>query len=184
MKSQMTRHLLSTCAAAAFALLTSHAALAGTPVLGVELGVSTLDQVRSTQGQKAELENAGVNEYTGGPMLVSEGTGYGIEGLRKVAYIFDSQKKLAAVLMTLEKGRFDTIARVVAGKYKLRSQERPFVGNQQATFQTGDGVIELNAPHMSFEMTALYARSDLMQQFKTQSKRAKDAKAASEASKF
>jgi hypothetical protein len=165
-------------------LLAVATAQAGTQVIGVEIGVTTPEQLSQSVGGKGKLQSKGTNKYSGGEMYASGGDGYGIEGLTEVTYIFDGQKKLAAVLMDLDKSRFDAINKALSAKYKATAQQRPFVGDQYVRFQTADAVVELSAPHMSFAMTVNYVRNDLMQQFKTQSKAEQDSKARAEASKF
>lgn len=170
--------------AAAALLAGSFAVQAGTQVLGVEIGVTTADQLQRSIGSRIALTAQGTNKYSGGPMLGSSGAGYGIDGLNEVTYIFDTQGKLSAVLMEMGKHRFDAVYKAVSAKYKVVSQKRPFVGNQYARFEPGDAVIEIDAPHMSFEMGVRYVRNDLMKKFRSQSKAEADAKETSEAAKF
>jgi hypothetical protein len=117
-------------------------------------------------------------------MLKTDGASYEIEGLNNVLYIFDDQKKLMGVVMNMSKARFKPIYEVLSGKYKVLSQKRPFVGDQFARFESPDGIIELDAPHLSFELEVRYLRGDLVQKFKAQSETEAAAKKKSEASKF
>ena len=133
--------------------ITAHA---GTKVIDVELGVSTLEQVRKIASAAGRVQNNGTNTWTDGPSLRVEGGDYGIEGLRSVEYIFDSSNKLTAVIMVLGKHRFGDIVDVLAGKYKMTKKVQPFVGNQYVRFSTPDGLIEVDAPHLSFEMDVSY----------------------------
>jgi len=165
-------------------LLALSTATAGTQVIGVEIGVTTPEQLSQSLAGKAKLQSKGVNKFSGGAMYATGGEGYGIEGLSEVTYIFDGEKKLAAVLMDLDKSRFDAINKALTAKYKATAQQRPFVGDQYMRFQTADSVVELTAPHMSFSMTANYIRNDLMQRVKTQSKAEQEEKTRAEASKF
>jgi hypothetical protein len=159
-------------------------ALAGTPVLGFEVGVSTLDQVKATLSAKTKVEDRGTNKWSNGPMLGTDGSSYEIEGLNSVLYIFDEQKKLMGVVMNMNKARFKSIYEVLSGKYKVLSQQRPFVGNQFARFASSDGVIELDAPHLSFQMDVRYMRADLVQKFKAQSEDEAEKKRKKEGSQF
>lgn len=176
--------LLRTSTFIAATLLALSTANAGTQVIGVEIGVTTPEQLTQSLAGKAKLQSKGVNKFSGGAMYATTGDGYGVDGLTEVTYIFDGQKKLAAVLMDLDKSRFDAINKALTAKYKATAQQRPFVGDQYMRFQTADAVVELNAPHMSFAMTAYYIRNDLMQRFKTQSKAEQEEKTRAEASKF
>jgi hypothetical protein len=157
---------------------------AGTQALGFEISVSTVDQVKASLAKQTKVEDVGINKFSGGPMLTTTGTAYEIEGLNEVTYIFDEQKKLAGVLMDMSKTRFDSVYQALAGKYKVASQQRPFVGNQYARFKTQDAVIEIDAPHLSFQMAVRYIRNDLMQKFNSKTTAENEAKKKSESAKF
>lgn len=51
-----------------------------------------------------QLEDGGMNQYSGGKMLKGDGKGLRIDGLSEIVFIFDTTDKLASVLMTLPKG--------------------------------------------------------------------------------
>lgn len=157
---------------------------AGTQVLGAEIGVTTLEQLKLELSKKTKVEDRGNNKYSGGAMLKTDGASYEIEGLATVLYIFDQQKKLAAVIMDMDKERFNTVFQFLNGKYKVVAQQRPFVGNQSARFKPADAYIDMDAPHMGFNMEVRYIRNDLMQKFNTKSDADAAAKKKSEASKF
>ena len=169
---------------AILALVCSAAAHAGTAVLGFEIGVTTLDQAKQDLAKKTKPQSQGTNKYTGGEMIRTDGNGYDIEGLTGVLYIFDDQKKLAGVIMDMGKHRFDAIFQFLSSKYKVSAQQRPFVGNQYARFKPADAIVEIDAPHLGFEMEVRYIRNDLMQKFNAQSEAEAAAKKKSEASKF
>ena len=168
----------------AIALCTTALAHAGTQVLGFEIGVTTVEQLRETLSKKTQLEPSGTNKDSGGEMLKTEGAAYDIEGLTSVLYVFDDQKKLAGVFMDMGKHRFDAIFQFLSKKYKVSAQQRPFVGDQFASFRPADALIEMDAPHLGFTMEVRYIRNDLLQKFKAQSKAEAAAKRNSEASKF
>lgn len=165
-------------------MMCSIAANAGTQALGFEIGVSTVDQVTTSLVKQTKINDGGTNKYSMGPMLKTDGNSYGIEGLTEVVYIFDNQRKLAGVLMNMNKARFDTVFRALSAKYKLVSQQRPFVGDQFSRFRTKDSIVEVAAPHLSFEMEVRYVRNDLMQKFNSKSAAEDEAKNKSEAAKF
>lgn len=177
------KHLVQS-ALVIFTLMCSIAANAGTQALGFEIGTSTIDQVKSTLAKKSKVTDNGTNKFTMGPMLKTDGSSYEIEGLNEVLYIFDDQKKLAGIIMNMNKARFGTIFQLLSAKYKVTSQQRPFVGNQFARFKTQDSVIEMDAPHLGFVMEVRYIRNDLMQKFNSQSAAEADTKRNREAAKF
>jgi hypothetical protein len=159
-------------------------AQAGTQALGFEIGVSTVEQISDSLSKQANVEDTGINKYSQGPMLKTDGNSYEIDGLNSVVYIFDRQNKLAGILMDMNKNRFDAVFKALSGKYKVSTQKRPFVGDQFARFKTKDTIIEIDAPHLSFEMQVRYIRNDLMQKFNTQSAREAEEKKKREAEKF
>lgn len=168
----------------AVTMMCSIAANAGTQALGFEIGASTVDQVKSSLAKQTKVSDSGTNKFTMGPMLKTDGSSYEIEGLTEVLYIFDDQKKLAGIIMNMSKARFDAVFQALSAKYKVASQQRPFVGNQFARFKAQDSVVEMDAPHLGFEMEVRYIRNDLMQKFNSQSAAEAEAKKKREASKF
>lgn len=159
-------------------------AFAQVQVVGFEIGVSTMSQVKSQLAKQAKVQDAGTNKFTGGPQFKTDGGGYDIESLTEVFYIFDKDQKLAAVMMNMSKDRFDEIFKFLAGKYKTTAKQRPFVGDMSARFKAKGVTIELVAPHLGFDMQANYIRDDLFQQFNAQTAQETQQKKATEKSKF
>lgn len=160
-------------------------AFAQVQVVGFEIGTSTVQQVKSQLvKQQAKILDSMTNKFTGGPQFKTDGGGYDIESLSEVVYIFDKDQKLAAVLMVMDKGRFDEIFNFLAGKYKTTAKQRPFVGDMFARFKAKGTIIELEAPHLGFNMQANYIRDDLYQQFNAQTAQETQQKKATEKSKF
>jgi hypothetical protein len=166
------------------ALCATTLAHAGTQVLGFEIGVTTVEQLKQDLSKRTKYQVLGPNKYSGGDMIKTDGAAYEIEALTSVLYIFDDQKKLAGVIMDMGKHRFDSIFQFLSSKYKVVSQQRPFVGNQFARFRPADSIIEIDAPHLGFNMEVRYIRNDLMQRFNAQSESEAAAKKKSEAAKF
>jgi hypothetical protein len=164
-------------------MFTAGPAKAGTSALGVEIGVSTH---RAVWAALADLKprDAGVNRYSNGRMIETGGAGYEVEGLTRVLYIFDTQDKLAGVLLTLDKKRYEAVFDALAAKYKLVSQRRPFVGDRFASFRASDATVELDAPHLSFDMELRYLRTDLFTRFESQSRSEAAEKRKREAARF
>lgn len=161
--------LRTICTTLIFWGCTSAFSASPTKVLGVEIGVAKLDQIQQDLVKKTKVENVGINKYSGGAMLKTDGSAQSIEGLTEVLYVFDENGKLAAVLMDMDKTRFNTVYQFLSSKYKVASQQRPFVGNQFARFSAGDTTIEMDAPHMGFNMVVRYVRNDLQQKYNAQS---------------
>lgn len=133
--------------------------------LGLELGVASLDQVK-TRLSATRLTPAGINAYSDGPMFESDGAGLDIEGLQRITFIFDKGNRLAGVVMTMAEHRFDDVYRFLAGKYRLQSKHIPFVGNRYARFSQDASIVEVEDPHLSFEMEVRYLTTELEKTFK------------------
>jgi hypothetical protein len=169
--------------AAVWCLLTSPV-WAGTQVLGFEISVSTLEQVRSTLAKQTKVLDNGINEYSRGPSLKTNGAGYGIDGLQEVFYTFDEQKKLAVVTMQLSKDRFDFVMESLKAKYKTVKEQVPFVGDRFVQFKTSDATINVDSPHLRFDMNVEYVRDDIMKKYLVQSAAKEKTKRAAESGKF
>jgi len=161
--------------------------------LGMEIGVATLAQVKQQIGSKTKLVDTGVNTFTGGPKLESDGQGLEVEGLSTITLIFDSKEKLAGVVMQLPKkegfgdmknGFFKKTLKALSGKYKLVEKREPFVGDAYAKLKQDDSIIELDAPHMSFTMELRYMTNELKKTFVQQSASNKSSKERNQASKL
>lgn len=154
-------------------LLISNVSHAGTQVLGFEINKSTFNEVKEKLSKQTKVVDAGLSKYSNGPVIATNGDIYGVDGLNMVIFAFDSQKRLVAVSMEIEKNngleRFDSLFEMIAAKkYKLISKRRPFVGDAYAKFTTPDAEIEINAPHLSFKMAVVYATKEFMQTSRTQ----------------
>jgi hypothetical protein len=135
--------------------------------LGMEIGVATLDQVKREIGGRTRLADSGTSAYSDGPMLKGNGEGLDVDGLSEITFIFDADKRLAGVVMTLPKGGMRSegvqrMVRLLGEKYKLVRKEIPFVGNAYARFKQGNSTILLDAPHMSFSMDVSYLSDALL----------------------
>jgi len=138
--------------------------------LGFEISVAKLADVRAQLGDRTTLKAAGTNKFSGGPMLVSNGAGLGIDGLQEITFIFDEEEVLQGVLLTLPK-RFRPTFETLRKKYKVVSQRIPFVGDAHARFSQGASAIILDAPHLSFEMSLHYLSDRLLATFESRSAR-------------
>lgn len=137
--------------------------------LGVEIGYANLKGVKEKLGSVATLKDQGVNEYSGGPMLVSDGAGLGVEGLSQLVLIFDKTNILTGVVMTLPKDPKNIFSQLSA-KYKpVDNRIDNFMNYGSARLQKGDSLIEIDAPHLSFAMEVRYLTKQLMADYKTQS---------------
>ena len=153
-------------------------------MLGFEIGVTTVEQVRAKLNIGTPTKDLDINTYSRGPMIETHGETDHIDGLSDVLYIFDTQERLCAVLLTLDKNRFDFVFRSLKAKYKLVHAIRPFVGDQYALFTTPDTTIEVVAPHMSFDMEVRYLQPDFLKAYNLQSQAEEAAKRRREGAQF
>lgn len=157
---------------------------AGTTALGFEIGTTTVEQFKSALPKKTKMVDQGPNTMSNGDQYQVEGAPFELDGLRDVTVVFDAQKKLAAIFLNMDKSRFDSVFAAVSKKYTVSVQQRPFVGNKYARFNTPDSVIEINAPHLSFDMSVQYMRNDMFRKATAEVAAEAAAKKKREAGKF
>jgi hypothetical protein len=161
---------------ATFSFIANNLYAANVAPLGFELNVATFAQVKKELEKSTTLVDKGINKFSGGRMLTSDGHGIGIDGLSEITFIFDKSDRLSGVLMSLPKGGIDNDnfkqkLAMLNAKYKLIEKRMPFVGDSYAKFRLGDSIVEMSAPHMSFDMTLNYLSNQLISDFTTQSEK-------------
>ncbi len=128
--------------------------------LGFELGTATRTEIQAGLGEKVELVEKGISKFSGGVILEGPGDGLGTEHLQRVAFIFDAQQRLAAVELQFPKGFGNAtttqVADVLQRNYGQVRRNIPAVGDASARYSKGSSVIDLDAPHMSFDFTVAY----------------------------
>lgn len=134
--------------------------------LGLEIGAANLSTVKSALDEKTLLREAGINKWTGGPMLISDGKGLDVEGLEEILFIFGKDNKLDGVIMTMGKHRLKEVAAALRKKYKPVHENFPFVGSASATYRKGESVVYIGAPHLSFSMNVSYLSDRFDKAFK------------------
>lgn len=147
-------------------VLLAGTAAASQPVqaLGFTIGKATLAQVKTGLAQRGIRAEESTNAWSNGPQLEAHDT-FGIDGVKSASFIFEPDGTLAAIDVDIAKSedlqnqRFDGLVKMLSKKYTLDSKVRPFVGDARARFHSGPVQIELEAPHMSFDMDLTYASS-------------------------
>lgn len=133
--------------------------------LGLEIGYANL---MGTRTKLTDLEAAGTNEYSRGPMYRADGSGLGLTGLKHVLLIFTPDERLHAVLMTFPKdpkGAFPLLRQ----KYRVvESHIDTFLNRGTARLEKGDSWIEIEAPHLSFEMEIRYLSKAFQAEYEKQ----------------
>lgn len=130
--------------------------------LGLEIGVATIQSAKSHLGSRARLQDAGINRYSGGTMLKAKAEDLGVDGLRDITLIFDKSNVLVGLIMTMDKRPKDTY-KTLSIKYSVKENKiNTFMDYGYARFSKGNSVIELDAPHMSFDMEVRYLTKGFM----------------------
>lgn len=131
----------------------AHGAEAG-PAMQV-LGI-TLDQDGPAEVNALMQERgASVARYNNGSTLQVDGNALGIDRLLR-AQFYGSERIFAACL-TFKKAQLKPVAAALKKKYRVVKENIPFVGNAFARYASGEYLIQLEAPHLSFEFTVCYA---------------------------
>lgn len=164
-------------------VLVSPSAALATSTLGFEIGTTTLANVRRALTGRAALISLGSNFYTHGPMFKVSGKAFDLDGLNKVIFIFRGDR-LDGVVMRMDKSRFNAVIKYLRDKYELQSSEAPLVGNKEVVFHDGMTTVELNSPHLSFEMEVRYMADRLVSEIKADLTTTAAEKAAKEAAQF
>lgn len=160
----------------AFALLTN-SVFADSSVLGLKMGQTTISELK----QMYDVEHTGTNSWSLGEMYSINKRDIPLEGLEQATAIFDTDGKLVCVNMTIGKYRFEEMNSQLKKKYKVTKSVIPFVGDKFVSLKDGNTIIQLDAPHMSFEMSLLYAQKSFMDSFKSGSKKKEEQKKQKEA---
>lgn len=129
--------------------------------LGIEIGNTTLDQVKN----KYTCINTGINKFSLGPMCNLDVTQLNIEGLKKATVIADRKGTVVALILTFPKYKFNELFNTLSSKYTLLYKEIPFVGNKYAKFRYGNTIIQLDAPHLSFDLTLTYTLNSFLKEY-------------------
>ena len=128
---------------------------------GFELGVATTTQVK-TEMQGVRFE--GTNDHSRGPMLRTTSTG--VDGVQEVIFFFNPDNVLVAAFVTMNKDPVSAV-KTLQKKYKMTSNRvDSFMNNGNAEFVKGDSIIQLVAPHLSFQQHILYATKGMYAVFR------------------
>ena len=132
--------------------------------------MTNCQQAAKILGGKVEAE-----PDTGGVVQVEAGDASALyPGAESVkAECFASDQAVVRLALTASKGGMGSPGaqeayRNLAGKYKrVAGGPIPDLGNGYARFSSGDSVIEITSPHLSFEFTVYYLTGDLYKKLTT-----------------
>lgn len=160
----------------------AHAAGGNAAPFGMEVGVATQAQVKASIGAKSKLQDKGINKYTMGRMLGTDGAGLEVDGVQSVLFIFDKNDVLAGAILTMTKDPKGLYS-MLSGKYKTVSNRIDnFMNFGYARLEKGDSWVEIDAPHLSFEMEVRYVTKALLAAFNQTSSQEEQTKQKNKAS--
>jgi len=136
--------------------------------LGQTIGKSTIDDLKNS---KCPVVGQGINKFSNGQMFANDGSCYGIQGLKKVLFVYNPSGVLEGALLTFNNSQFQSVVSSLNQKYSHKTKEQiPFVGDKHIVWEEGKVDIELKSPHMSFDMDLLYVTKALNKKFKQEVK--------------
>ncbi len=130
--------------------------------LGIEIGYANLEGVKQKFKGVTKLVSAGTSDHTGGAILQSDGEGLGVEGLERLIAIFDKNGTLVAVTMTMPKSVKDTYSKLSQKYTTVSNNIDQFMDYGSAKLQKGDSFVIVEADHLSFKMTVVYATKEFL----------------------
>ncbi|MDD2782342.1 hypothetical protein [Sulfuricurvum sp.] len=161
-------------------LLTTTLIHADPSPFGLEIGKSTVSMMK----EKYSSKFVGINNLSQGDVYDLDPSELGIEGMQSARVIYDKNGKLMGVFTTFPKGKFQYLFGQMKSKYKLVTSNIPYVGDTSAKLTNGNTEIQLNAPHMSFEMELNYVDKNLLKIAKQKSSNDAQQKSKHEASQL
>ncbi|HII1839617.1 hypothetical protein [Escherichia coli] len=156
-------------------------AYAGTTAFGMTLGETTLKEFKK---EYPSAVDEGISEWSGGSIFSVPAQALDFDGVKRSYVIFTKDEKVTAIIIELNNKLFDRIHGMLSKKYKVSKKNIPFVGNKFVRYKNGDDTIELDAPHMSFDMTLYYAEKNFMDQYKEKKQIMDEKKELSESDKL
>jgi hypothetical protein len=152
-------------------------------VVGFTIGKSTFDDVKkSLLERKANVTKAKLDLLTAS--IITDGTGYDIEGLKEAYYVFDKHQQLVGVQLNIDQSRFNSVFDILKGKYEITEKSLPFVGDKFVSFSSGDNVVTLDARHLSFDFTLSYMTNTYLKEVLEFVKKREDIKKGKEAAQL
>ncbi len=131
---------------------------------GLEIGHMTLKEFKEMEQGHFE----GINKWSKGETYSLSPKEIQFEGLEKVLVLFDKDEKLVAVTAILQKTSFNCVLKMLQDKYTLIDKNIPFVSEKFAVFSDAEVQIELDAPHIGFEMKITYALKKFLSQYENE----------------
>ena len=129
-------------------------ARADTTAMGLTLGKTTLQQFTKAY---PSAQHEGRSKWSDGDIFSIPNRELGLEGVKNNAVIFNKGGKITAIMLELDKSRFDEIESMLAHKYVVVKKQISFAGDKYAKYQNDEDLIELDAPYLSSVMKLTYS---------------------------
>lgn len=130
--------------------------------LGIGLGAK-VDEVRAHLDAAGARCRASTNADSRNLVLSCRG-GFQLAGLQQSQFVFSADGILQGVVLTLPKDRWRDVTAALSERYSTERRVEPFVGSRSAQYRGAGGRVIAEAPHLSFEMTVVYATDWLLEQ--------------------
>ncbi|MFY9995105.1 MAG: hypothetical protein WAK61_08940 [Leclercia sp.] len=127
---------------------------ANTTALGLTLGQTTLNQFTKAW---PSAQHEGRSKWSEGDIYSIPTNELVLEGIKSNAVIFNKAGRVTAVVIDIDKNKFDQMHQMLSQKYTVRKHNVSVVGDKYARYENDNDVIELDAPHLSAEMTLTYS---------------------------
>lgn len=163
------RRLHAGLAAASLLVLVPVAPVAAaTSPLGFTLGKTTQSDVERSLPRDKIKEiaptRAGRNRFEIDPAA------FDFDGLEKVLLVFDADQNLNAVALSIEKRRFYDVLDDLRSKYAAEDRtDDEIIQHGNALFRSGDDLIILDMPSLSFSLTLTYITAELWREAESSS---------------
>lgn len=152
----------------AMAVMAGVAVAANAVPFGFEVGVASEADVQKHFSNKGSWDLAGVNKFTQGKMYQVAKEALDVDGANSALFIFSPNGVLEGVVVGMAKDP-KSLAKSFAGKYKpISNKIDNFMNYGYARYRKGDSFIEIDAPHLSFEMEVRYLTKSLADTFTRQ----------------
>lgn len=140
---------------------------------GLEINKTTLNEAKG----KYTLIKNGINKYSDGPIYLIKKDELKLDGLKEVKLIFSKDGKLLiAVIATFNQFKFKSLHQNLSEKYNLINENIEFVGDQNATYDDDQTLIELRSSHMSFDLSLTYISKEFDKKIEEMRKQEKEQK--------
>lgn len=129
-------------------------AKADTTAMGLTLSKTTLQQFIKAY---PSAQHEGRSKWSDGDIFSIPNNELGLEGAKNNAIIFNQAGRITAIMLELDKTRFDEVESMLEHKYVALKKQISFAGDKYAKYQNENDLIELDAPYLAPVMKLTYS---------------------------